>query len=1258
MKKITLATLFSAFLCTIISWISLTVIWGWIIKSDSLVRVIPSFPPMQFNTALILLLCTTALILKGKLPYYGMAAGAAATVFSGLTLSEYALATNLGIDRLFIEPFTAFNADSIGRMAVNTAIALLFTGITVFLSSSTRAYSNRRMFIIMLISGSITALGVVPLIGKLAGVDVANILWTSSGRIANHTAFCLVLLGLVIIIDVCRKNKNTMLWLPVPICLAFVIIAVALSTAARIQEDVKFDGVLQSDANNISRKAQLQMDELYHALDRIANRWDAAGGTPEQLWVSDTEAYITGYPFLSAISRADTNSTVQWITPHEGNEKVIGYRLDSEPARQAAVQRAIETHKPQTTPVLRLLTGKQGFLYINPLYIGDRYDGLQIGAFSTDNLFNIILNPDELKQAYLSIEDENHQLLYTNVPDLAKLDTTRQKAAILYNQDRIWTVKVSPTPELKASRNLFVSTAILIVGLLTAFLMTLCSYLLLKWHSQNQVLRSFAWAIEDSLNEIFIVDAYTLNFVQVNKGGRLNIGYSETELKHMTLMDIEPEYNLGKFLQLMQPLLDRTQDKIVFQTSHRRKDGTLYNVEVHSQLTTYRGKQVFFQIVLDETERKKSDRMRQKLLNDLAKAEELKQKIIDGSGYMIIASDTRGNIHTFNRMAELLLGYGAEETIGQRKAASWHLESEVLERAQELSAQYGRFIEPGLDVFITVPLTEGREEREWTYVCKDGTHFPVLLIVTVLRDENSKVTGYLGIAKDISKQKEDARLRKLAEDNLRTSEERLYLAASGTSDGLWDWNVITGDVYYSPRFMADLGYKENELPYNIETFRTLLHPDDIEATFEAVEDDHTHKKPYNTDYRLRHKDGRYIWLNARGKTVWNEKDEPIRMTGFASNIDKRKRAQEASQKAHDELNLIFNNVNARIWLKDNNNKILRLNHAAAKAMGGKIEDFENKNTFDLFPDLAQKYLDDDLEVINSGTPRLGIIERFEPKNAPAAWVSTDKIPFEDKTLSIKGVFVTSTDISELTNSEDQREQLVAKLTESNTELGRFAYVASHDMQEPLRMVANFSARLVQDYEQKLDEEARSYISIISQSALRMQQMVNDLLEHARIGSDVSRFVNVNLMEELGHVRENLSALINECDAQITSDKLPMIRGNPVQIMRLMQNLISNGLKYQGDGNIPTVHISFEDQDDYWCFYVRDNGIGMEEKYTQQIFEPFKRLHPWQEYHGTGIGLAVCKKIVENHGGKIRATSILGKGSVFSFTIPKSKVEKP
>ncbi|ESQ87836.1 hypothetical protein ABAC460_18075 [Asticcacaulis sp. AC460] len=244
------------------------------------------------------------------------------------------------------------------------------------------------------------------------------------------------------------------------------------------------------------------------------------------------------------------------------------------------------------------------------------------------------------------------------------------------------------------------------------------------------------------------------------------------------------------------------------------------------------------------------------------------------------------------------------------------------------------------------------------------------------------------------------------------------------------------------------------------------------------------------------------------------------------------------------------------------------------------------------------------------------------------------------------------DITKARMAEKDRQSLLEKLTESNTELERFAYAASHDMQEPIRMVMSFSQMVVQDYEARLDDKGREYLLVLSDSAHRLHTMVRELLQYARLGREGLTYGEVDLSDQLDHVKVNLSELIKDSGALISHDAMPHVRGNAVQLLRLLQNLISNAIKYQPQGRRPQVHVTVEERESDWLFGVRDNGLGIDEAYRQVIFEPFKRLHTHAHIKGVGFGLSICRKIVENHDGRIWVESAPDGGSIFYFTVSK------
>ncbi len=243
------------------------------------------------------------------------------------------------------------------------------------------------------------------------------------------------------------------------------------------------------------------------------------------------------------------------------------------------------------------------------------------------------------------------------------------------------------------------------------------------------------------------------------------------------------------------------------------------------------------------------------------------------------------------------------------------------------------------------------------------------------------------------------------------------------------------------------------------------------------------------------------------------------------------------------------------------------------------------------------------------------------------------------------------DITERRRAEDQLKKALVDLERSNKELEQFAFVASHDLQEPLRMVSSYTQLLAERYEGQLDEKAKKYIAYAVDGAVRMQRLINDLLTYSRVATRGQSLETADSHALLGEAIRNLGAAIDESQALITTDDLPTVHVDPAQLVLVFQNLLSNAIKFRGE-DFPRVHVSASDAGREWAFAVTDNGIGIDPQYADRIFVIFQRLHTRLEYPGTGIGLAVCKRIVERHGGRIWFDSEFGKGSSFFFSLPK------
>ena len=281
------------------------------------------------------------------------------------------------------------------------------------------------------------------------------------------------------------------------------------------------------------------------------------------------------------------------------------------------------------------------------------------------------------------------------------------------------------------------------------------------------------------------------------------------------------------------------------------------------------------------------------------------------------------------------------------------------------------------------------------------------------------------------------------------------------------------------------------------------------------------------------------------------------------------------------------------------------------------------------------------------------VEPFRRKDGSSITAEYSSEPMFDETGGLLGVVTVFRDITQRQEAHAERERFITELSRANGELERFAFAASHDLQEPLRLISNFNALLARRYGDRLDEAGHGYIQHSIQAAERMQALISDLLAYSRLSHDTEpRHADVPLGEVAGDAIRNLQVAIDRDGADIEIDTLPTLRGNRAQLTQLMQNLIGNAIKYHEPGMSVSVRITAQDDGENWRIGIADNGIGIAPQYREQIFQPFKRLHAKDEYSGTGMGLAICRKIIESHGGVLWVEGSDMGGSLFLFTLPK------
>jgi len=454
-----------------------------------------------------------------------------------------------------------------------------------------------------------------------------------------------------------------------------------------------------------------------------------------------------------------------------------------------------------------------------------------------------------------------------------------------------------------------------------------------------------------------------------------------------------------------------------------------------------------------------------------------------------------------------------------------------------------------------------------------------------------------------------------------------------------------------------------------------------------------------TDYPLsiRHTSGAITEVLYNASVYRNEKGEVLGVFGAARDITERKRAEEEIKTKNEELAAASEElVAANEEFEAANEELITINQELQRTEEAlRAASSYSRNLIEVSLDsLVTISSTGKITDVNTATEKVTGVPRnkligsdfssyfTEPENARAGYqqvfmqehvtdyplsirhtsgaiteVLYNASVYRNEKGEVLGVFGAARDITARKRAEEMLKKTLADLERSNKELEQFAYVASHDLREPLRMVASFTQLLAKRYQDKLDADANEFISYAVDGANRMQKMVNDLLSYSRVGVRGKPFEPTDCTGILNQTLTDLKVAIDENEAIITHDALPVVMGDELQLVQLFQNLIENGIKFRSK-EAPRIHISAQENGNEWIFTVQDNGIGIDPQYNERIFIIFQRLHGRENYPGTGIGLAICKKIVERHGGRVWVDSQPGNGSTFYFTIPKTGGLKP
>lgn len=707
---------------------------------------------------------------------------------------------------------------------------------------------------------------------------------------------------------------------------------------------------------------------------------------------------------------------------------------------------------------------------------------------------------------------------------------------------------------------------------------------------------------------------------------------------------VPPNQFIGQQItQVLPKKLAKKLEKLIQKTLKTKTTQFLeYQLPVKHQIHDYEVRMAVFQenqvlaIVRDISDRKQAERAVQKQMqwNQL-----ILQTTIDG----FFRFDAAGNILKVNSAFMEIMQYSEAELLSMKVQDLLALESpeEIRKHLQAICFPSAvKNLEQNQGQFAQDP-AKISERLKSKYRRADGTiiHVELSVTVTQLGDEKLMFAFVRDISDLVSTSQALIDSQRFIEKITDTVPVLIYI-----------YDLIEQkNTYFNSQISEILGYdfaKIQEMEKAGTLLSNLLHPEDIlseinlKKRWAAVADGQI----IQTEMRLQ--DAAGVWRNFQCEETLFLRDAnglPKQILGAGIDITEQKRNQQQLLR----LSKAVASSSDAIAITDLSGIPIYLNPAFTKLFGYELDSIIQQQG------VSMLYADPTLNTSVLNTIKQGLSWRGEVKirnhNQDFLDILLRADAIKDETDKIVSFVYIYTDISERKRAQEQLAQHIIELARSNAEVEQFAYVASHDLQEPLRVITSYTQLLARRYLGQLDPKADKYIEFVVKAAQRMQQLIEDLLEFSRLGSQKTELVPVECEAVLNMALERLSSPIALNDTIINHEPLPVVLGDRTQLVELFQNLIANGIKYRTE-RAPIIHISATRIENYWRFAVSDNGIGIDPEFRERIFTIFQRLHTHGEYSGTGIGLAICKKIVQRHYGEIWVESQVGAGSTFYFTL--------
>ncbi|MCB0328530.1 MAG: PAS domain S-box protein [Bdellovibrionales bacterium] len=646
----------------------------------------------------------------------------------------------------------------------------------------------------------------------------------------------------------------------------------------------------------------------------------------------------------------------------------------------------------------------------------------------------------------------------------------------------------------------------------------------------------------------------------------------------------------------------------------------------------------------DLTEKKRSE-------EEIRGLSAMQRAIIDNAGYAMISGDTNGLITSFNPAAEKMLGYRAEEMVGKKTPECFHDVHEVVKKAKVLSEVLGREVKPGFQVFAEAAQTGVESICEWTYIRKDGSKLLVLLNVTPIHDDVGKLTGYLGVAVDIT---ERARLRKELEEHIT----RLQLTTEGAGIGAWEYHFESESFKFSEKFIEMLGF--TQLPSEHDALRDLIHPDYRQSVDELLSSSDVGDDHLKCELKIRDAAGEYRWMLWLGKIIARRRGGgPSQIVGIQLEITDLKTVQQDLALAKAQTEAFIRHAPASVAMFDRDMRYVGYSNKWLTDYGLVGQDLIGRNHYDVFPEISDAWKEIHRRCL-AGEVEKNPCEEFVRLNGQRQCLQWEVRPWMNGDGTVGGIAMFTEDITEKQLILEKLEE--AKKAAEGASQAKAAFLAnmSHEIRTPLTAVIGYAEQLLDN--DISPEEHLKFTHTIVQSSEHLLELINDILDFSKMDAGMVRpsLGEASLFEMVDVVESGFKKKAEERGIGLYVDyhfPLPTkVVTDALRVKQVLINLVGNAIKFTEKGEV-RLNVQYLRESNELLFIVKDTGIGLTKEQRPKLFKDFSQADDstTKRFGGTGLGLSLSKKFVEMLGGAISVESAFGFGSKFQVQVPLGKL---